>query len=376
MTAELDATDRPTRCVVDLGALERNHRAIQAHVGAAQVMPVIKANAYGHGLIEVGRHLEAVGAACLGVAYVEEGVSLREAGIAAPIQVLGGAVTRQIPLFLEHDLMFTAPSVDKLRQIDDAARVGGVQAQVHLKIDTGMERIGVRATTAPALFEAAMSCEFVDVVGVFSHFANADAADLAHARHQLEVFLEVLEWFPDHGVPTPLRHIANSAAVAQLPESHLDLVRPGILSFGVYPSPDTARTISLEPALAWLSEVIFFKVIEAGRAVSYGSTWTPDRQTRLVTLPVGYADGYARGLSNRAEVLIDGRRLPVVGRVCMDQTMVDLGDGTAYNGDEVVLIGGSGAEHITAEDVARWGDTIAYEVLTSISARVPRTYTR
>lgn len=370
----LASTDRPTRCVIDLGALERNLRRIQDHVVDAAVMPVVKANAYGHGLVEVGRRLEQAGATSLGVAYVEEGVALREAGVGIPIHVLGGAVTRQIPLFLQHGLTFTAPSIDKLGQIDEAARAAGVRATVHLKIDTGMERIGVHHQNSARLFGAAAECASVDVVGVFSHFANADAADLSDARRQLDRFLVALDFFPEHGLPTPLRHIANSGAVAQLPEAHLDLVRPGILLFGVYPAPETQRTIELEPVLSWLSEVIYFKVVPAGSPVSYGSTWAPPEQTRVITLPVGYADGYGRALSNRAEVLVGEQRLPVVGRVCMDQTMVDLGSGTAYNGDEVVLIGGSGEDHITVEDVARWADTISYEVLTSISARVPRTY--
>ena len=374
MTQVLGADDRPTRCVVDLGAIERNLRAIEQHVGHATVMPVVKANAYGHGLEAVGRRLEAAGAAGLGVAYVEEGVALRKAGVTIPIQVLGGAVARQIPLFLAHDLMFTAPSIDKLHQIDAAASQHGVEATVHLKIDTGMERIGVHHPNAAGLFSAAEECDSIRVGGVFSHFANADAADLGDARRQLDRFLDALEFYPANGLATPTRHIANSGAVAQLPESHLDLVRPGILTFGVQPSPETATTIDLEPALTWFSEVIYFKVVAAGQPVSYGSTWAPREQTRVITLPVGYADGYSRALSNRAEVLVGGQRLPVVGRVCMDQTMVDLGDGTAYNGDAVVLIGRTDDDQITVEDVARWSETIAYEVLTSISARVPRVY--
>ena len=365
---------RPTRCVVDLGAIERNYLRINHHVGTAAVMPIVKANAYGHGIAQVGQRLQAVGAPCLGVAYVEEGVALRLAGVTIPVQVLGGAVTRQIPMFLEHDLTFTAPSIDKLRQIDDAAGAAGVRATAHLKIDTGMERIGVHHHHAAGLFEAAAGCASVDIVGVFSHFANSDVADLTDARMQLDWFLEALEFYPRNGLATPQRHISNSAAIAQLPEAHLDLVRPGILSYGVYPSPETCATIEVEPALSWLSEVIYFKVVAAGQPVSYGSSWSPSRQTRVITLPVGYADGYTRALSNRGEVLVGDQRLPVVGRVCMDQTMVDLGDGTAYNGDEVVLIGSSAADRISVEDVARWADTIPYEVLTSISSRVPRSY--
>ncbi len=369
-----DPIHRPTRCVVDLSAIEGNYRAIDAHVGGAQVMPVVKANAYGHGLGEVGRRLEHAGAPCLGVAYVEEGIALRDAGVTIPVQVLGGAVARQIPLFLEWDLTLTAPSVEKVHQIQAAAQAAGRRARVHLKVDTGMERIGVHHFNAASLFRAAAECEEVDVIGVFSHFANADADDLDDARRQLDRFEEALQFFPDHGLPMPLRHIANSAALARLPESHLDLVRPGLMIYGVNPCPGTVGVLDLQPALEWLSEVVFFKVVAAGSPVSYGSTWAPQQQTRVVTMPIGYADGYRRALSNRAQVLVGSQRLDVVGRVCMDQTMADLRDGTAYNGDEVVMVGAVGDERITVEDLAEWADTIPYEILTSISARVPREY--
>jgi alanine racemase len=365
---------RPTVVEVDLARLTANFRAIEVAVAPAVVMPILKANAYGHGLVAVARHLVALGAASLGVAFLEEAVALREAGVTAPILVMGGIFGDQVPVFLRHGLTLTASSVDKLRHIDDTARGLGVTAKVHLKIDTGMERIGVHYYSAQKLLERAAECRHCTVEGIYSHFANADAADLTSARLQLSRFLEVLTWYDRHGVPTPIRHMANSGAVLQLRESHLDLVRPGILLYGVYPSAEVAHTIEVLPALSWKSRVVYFKVVQPGHPVSYGSTWQSDHPVRLVTVPVGYGDGYFRALSNVATVIIRGKRYPVVGRVCMDQIMINLEWDSAYNGDEVVLVGADGDVAITCEDLAEWAGTIPYEVLTNINTRVPRVY--
>jgi len=365
---------RPTVVEITLGRLSENFRSISAAVSPAAVMPIVKANAYGHGLVEVARHLVALGASSLGVAFLEEAVALREAGVGVPILVMGGIFGEQIPIFLRHGLTLTASSLDKLRQIDDAAGEFGVTAKVHLKIDTGMERIGVHYYSARPLLERASECRHTVVEGIYSHFANADAADLDSARLQLARFLEVLEWYDKQGAATPVRHIANSAAILQFPESHLDLVRPGILLYGVYPSDEVCRTIRVGPALAWKSRVVYFKVVAPGHPVSYGSTWQSDRPVRVVTVPVGYGDGYFRALSNVAHVIIRGQKYPVVGRVCMDQVMVNIDRDSAYNGDEVVLLGADGDQAITCEDLARWAGTIPYEVLTNINTRVPRLY--
>lgn len=369
-----DAELRPTHLVVDLDALASNYHAIVAHAAPARVMCVLKANAYGHGLLEVGRLYDRLGVAILGVAYLEEAIALRRAGVAADILVLGGLVGSQVPRFIEHDLLITASSVDKLRAIEEAAQAMGRQARVHLKIDTGMERIGVHWYSAGPLLEASLQCQHVRVEGVFSHLANADAPDLSHARLQLERFLEVLRFYEDRSLPTPTRHLANSAALMRLPEAHLDLVRPGILLYGVRPDASLPLPIPVQPALRWTSRVVYFKVVRAGNPVSYGSTWAPAADTRVITLPVGYGDGYMRAMSGHAQVLVRDRRLPVVGRICMDQVMVDLGQGEAWNGEEVVLLGGDGAAAITAEEMAAWAGTIPYEVLTSINTRVPRVY--
>jgi alanine racemase len=365
---------RPTVVEVSLDRLAGNFRAIQAAVAPAAVMPIVKANAYGHGLVPVARHLVGLGAASLGVAFLEEAVALREAGVTVPILVMGGIFGDQIPVFLRHGLTLTASSVEKLRQIDRVAGELGVTATVHLKIDTGMERIGVHYYSAEALLEAAAAGRHCRVEGIYSHFANADAADLTSARVQLARFLEVLTWYDRRGLRPPVRHMANSGAVLQLPESHLDLVRPGILLYGVYPSAEVAHTIAVRPALAWKSRVVYFKVVKPGHPVSYGSTWQTDHLVRVVTVPVGYGDGYFRALSNVAQVAIRGKRYPVVGRVCMDQIMVNLEWDSAFNGDEVVLIGADDGGAIACEDLAAWAGTIPYEVLTSINTRVPRVY--
>ena len=367
---------RPTHIEVDLARLTANYRAIQVHVAPAAVMPILKANAYGHGLVEVARHMQALGAPYLGVAFLEEGILLREAGVTTPILVLGGIIGNQVPLFLEHDLTLTASSVEKLGQIEAAARAMGVRARVHLKIDTGMERIGVHYYSAAALLEASLACTHFEVEGIFSHFANADMPDPAYSHLQLARFEGVLDFYARRGLPPPpLRHMANSAALARFPQAHFDMVRAGLLLYGVYPSADVPRTVAVRPTLSWKSRVVYFKVVRPGHPVSYGSTWQSDHAVRLVTVPVGYGDGYFRALSNRAEVIIRGRRYPVVGRVCMDQLMVNIEWDSAYNGDEVILLGeDAGGAAVRVEELAEWAGTVPWEILTNVNTRVPRVY--
>jgi alanine racemase len=366
---------RPTYVAVNLNQITRNYRAIETAVSPAKILTVLKANAYGHGLIPIARHVSRLGAAYIGVAVLEEGILLREAGITTPILVMGGIIGNQIPYFLKHNLTITASSVEKLQHIEAAAKEMGIKAKVHLKIDTGMERIGVHYYNAHTLLEESLRCQHVEVEGIYSHFANADAASLDHAKLQLERFQEVLTFYERRSIaPPPLRHMANSGAILQLPESHFDMVRAGILLYGVYPSQEVTKTIAVQPALSWKSRVVYFKVVQPGHPVSYGSTWQSDHMVRVVTVPVGYGDGYFRRMSGRAKVLIRGKRYPVIGRICMDQLMVNIEWDSAYNNDEVVLIGKSGRETITCEDLARWSGTIPYEVLTNINTRVPRVY--
>jgi alanine racemase len=364
---------RPTWAEVNLSRLSRNLAAIREKVAPARVMIVVKANAYGHGLAEVATHL-ATQADYIGVAVLEEGILLRQLGIRAPILVLGGIWGDQVPEYLHHDLTLSASSVERLEQIDRVAGGMKCRARVHLKIDTGMERIGVHYYSAGSLQEAALRCRNLEVEGIFSHFANADASDLGHARLQMERFEQVCRFYEQHSLPTPLRHMANSAAILQLPGSSYDMVRPGIMLYGVYPAPQVTRSVLVQPALSWKSRVVYFKVVRPDHPVSYGSTWQSDHPVRMVTIPVGYGDGYFRSLSNRSRVLIAGRPYPQVGRICMDQMMINIEGDSAYNGDEVILIGEKDGESISAQDLADWAGTIPYEILTNINTRVPRIY--
>ncbi len=365
---------RPTRVEVDLKRLAENFSKVKQHVGSVKVMPVLKANAYGHGLVRIAQFFQELNVDYLGVAVVEEGILLREKGITVPILVLGGIWGNQVPLFLKHNLTITASSIEKLKQIDEVAEQMKVKAKVHLKIDTGMERIGVHYYNAENFLDAAYECKNVEVEGIFSHFASSDSADLTYTRLQLERFTEVLNYFEKHSIEPPLRHISNSGAILQLPEANLDMVRPGIILFGVYPSNEVKKTIGVKPTLTWKSLVVYFKVIKPGHPVGYASTWQTDKNTRAVTVPVGYGDGYFRSMSHKAEVLIRGKRYPVIGTISMDQIVVDINNDSAYNGDEVILLGSDGKNEITCDELAEWAGTIPYEILTNINTRVPRVY--
>ena len=359
---------RPTYLEVSLPQLRKNLEAIQAYVAPARVMPMIKANAYGHGMDGIAPYLEPY-VDSFGVALVEEGIRLRELGITKPILVAGGTLPEQIPSFLEYDLMLTASSPELLDSAEAAAKSAKKTLTAHLKIDTGMERVGVHYYEAQAFLEQSLACKHVLIQGIYTHFANSEDPALTHARQQLDRFQEVLQFYEKRSLPAPMRHMANSGAILQFPESHMDLVRPGVLFYGVYPV-GVDRTVEVAPALTWKSHVAYSKITRPGHPVSYGSLWQPQTETRIVTIPCGYADGYFRRMTNQAQVLINGKKYPQVGRICMDQFMVDAGKDEIRVGDEVILLG----EGIHAYDLADWAGTNEYEVLTNISARVPRVY--
>ncbi len=365
---------RPTRVEVDLSTIQENYQKIKEHVDNCKIMPILKANAYGHGLLRIAQLFEELNSDYLGVAVVEEGILLREKGINIPILVLGGVWGNQIPLFLKHNLTITASSIDKLNQIDDTAGQMKVKAKVHLKIDTGMERIGVHYYNVEKFLDAAYECKNIEVEGIYSHFANSDVSDLTYAKLQLERFQEVLNFFEKRSIETPLRHVSNSGAILQLPKANFDMVRPGIMLFGVYPTKEVNKTVEIKPALIWKSLVVYFKVIMPNHPVGYDSTFSTDHNIRAVTVPVGYGDGYLRSMSHKAEVLIRGKRYPVIGTISMDQIVVNIEQGSAYNGDGVILLGNDGKNSITCEELADWAGTNPYEILTNINTRVPRVY--
>ena len=360
---------RATYLEVNLTQLRKNVEAIRAHVAPAQVMTMIKANAYGHGVSGVAPFLEPF-VDFFGVAIVEEGILLRELGIKKPILVAGGTLPQQVVQFAEYDLMLTGSSIGLLDVVEEVSRLTQKRIKVHLKIDTGMERVGVHEYEAEPFINHSLRLKHVDVEGIYTHLANAEEPDLVHARLQWERFQEVLRIYDRRSEPLPpLRHMANSAAILQFPESYFDMVRPGLMLYGVYPKA-VAQTIEVGPALTWRSQVAYSKITQPGRAVSYGSLWQAEAETRIVTIPCGYADGYFRRMTNQAQVIVNGKRYPQVGRICMDQFMVNVGMDDAGVGDEVVLLG----DGISAHDLAEWMGTNEYEVLTSISDRVPRQF--
>ncbi len=371
-----DPIGRPTYLAVDLSQLRRNFESIRAHVRPARVMTVLKANAYGHGVDGVAPYIAPL-SDYIGVATAEEAVHLRQLGIEKPILVMSGTLPGQVPLFLEHGLTLAVSSMELLQAAEHAASSAGMILKVHLKIDTGMERIGVHDYEAEPFLTRSLDCPHLDVEGIFSHFANSESADLSHARVQFERFLQVVAFYEKRNMKPPrIRHMANSGAILQLPESHLDMVRPGVLFYGIYPGPHVAKTVDVKPAATWHSAVAQSKITLPGRPVSYGSTWEPKRASRIITVPCGYADGYFRRMTNRAKVIVNGRKYRQVGRICMDQFMVNLGKDEAQVGDPIVLLGrADSGETITPEDLAAWAGTNEYEVMTSISARVPRVFT-
>jgi alanine racemase len=367
---------RKTFIEIDLAALAANYNAIKHHVAPAKVMCVLKANAYGHGLVECAQHLEKISAPYFGVALLQEGIELREAGIQTPILAFAGILEDEIEYFINHDIDLTASSVSKMKAIELVAEKLGKKARVHLKVDTGLARIGTRADTINGLFEEALRSESCNIVGIYTHLAKAETEDPTFTVTQLERFQQSLRFFDDHNYPKPLRHLANSAGILRFKECHFDMVRPGVALYGVYPASRLKRPeLNLSPVLSLKSKVVYFKVVPEGNGVSYSHTWTAPEDTRVVTIPVGYGDGYLRGFSNRASVLIRGKKYPIVGNICMDQFMVAINEDEAYNGDEVVLIGSQGEESITMEELATHAQTVPQEVMTTLNQRIPRIYT-
>ena len=367
---------RPSIIEVDLNILKYNLRLIREHINNRPVIAVVKSNAYGHGLVRVARLYEKLGVNSLGVAFVEEGVILRESGISLPILVFGGVLTEQIPKLMEWDLEFFVPSTNVVNVTEKFCKDLNRTAKVHLKIDTGMGRIGTIAENSENLILSALDAEHINIKGVCSHFACADDPENPTTLEQIDRFLEAVTVFEKLGARTPLRHIANSGGVLYFPQSHLDIVRPGIILYGVYPEPACPRILKLKPALKLKSKVSFHKSIPPGFSISYGSTWTSKRTAEISTIPLGYGDGYPRQLSNLGEVLIRGKSRPIVGRVCMDQFMVNCKSDNQKTGEEVILIGEQNGRSITIEDISKWAETIPYEILTNLNERLPRTYTK
>ena len=365
---------RPTACYVDLDALRWNFRQIREKIGPeVRVLSVVKADAYGHGAREVARALAAAGSESFGVATLEEGVELRAAGIRSPILVLAGVYPEQLGEFIQHRLTPAICETEAFKQLEKEARRRGVTLNFHLKVDTGMGRIGLPSAEVERWLPEMGQIESLKLEGLFSHFSHAESVEGSYTQSQLKAFQSVLKLLRSAGYNPPWVHLANSAAVITLPSAHFTMVRPGLMLYGAYPSPVMASQVALKPVLSWRTRVLQLKRVPEGSSISYGQIFVTQRESSIATLPVGYADGYPRLLSNRGEVLIRGQRAPVAGRICMDLTMVDVTDIRGVEqGDEVVLLGAQGKAAISADEMARWAETISYEIFTSISDRVPR----
>jgi alanine racemase len=371
---------RPVWAEIDLTAISHNIGVLRrlARPGAL-FMAVVKANAYGHGAIPVAQEAIAAGADRLGVATIEEAVQLAQAGITVPIQILSEipADTADLCAALDHGFILTVCRRETATALSKSAVASGKIAKTHVKVDTGMNRLGISAdpTDAVEFVKDLLALPSLDVEGIFTHFATADDPESDFSRTQLTRFTKVLDALGEQGICPPVRHAANSAAIIDFPESHLDMVRAGIAVYGLNPSAAFAGRADLKPSLSLKTKVTFVKDVPAGEGISYGLTYMTVRPGKIATLPLGYADGYSRMLSNKTAVLINGTRAPNVGTICMDQFMVDVSDIQGVEpGAETVLIGQQGQARITADDIAAALGTINYEVVCLIGARVPRVY--
>jgi len=360
---------RPTRVEISFPALENNVSLIKSIIGNRKIMGIVKANAYGHGLVEISRQLEKLGIEYLGVAYIEEAVYLRKKDIKIPILVLGAIDNSQIPIFIKNDVNITGSSIEKLEKISEVASKMGKKAKVHLKIDTGMGRIGVQWDRKEEFLKKAYSLKNIEIVGIFSHFADSPM-DIQFTKQQLERFQSVLGYIEKNFHRPEIVHMANTGALSNsFEESFFDMVRPGLLIYGYSQNPKIQKL--LEPVMSFKTKISYFKVLGKDSSVGYDRKYYTKEQTRIVTLPVGYADGYPRSLSNKGFVYLREKRYPVIGNVCMDQVMVNIGkEGEAYVGDDVELWG----ENISLHEISKQSNRCLWELLSGISERVPRIY--
>jgi alanine racemase len=359
----------PAWIQVDLGCFQQNLKAIRCRIGASRLCCVVKANAYGHGLVPIAQ------AACglvdyFGVVHLKEAATLRQAGIRSPILVLGAIHEDQIEDLIHYQVEFTISSRFKAELVAKKAQAARAKCFVHLEVDTGMQRTGVRPDSAIALIDQLQSDSHFELKGVYSHFAMAENPNNDITHRQIDQFLQLKEKIGSAG-RSMIWHLANSGGTVYYPQAHLDMVRPGLLCYGL--SPNDAWP-SLQPVLSLHANISYFKVVAKGQGVSYGHRYHTSRQTRVVTIPVGYGDGYRRDFSNRMDVLIRSKRYPIAGAICMDQLMVDIGDGEAYVGEEAVLIGRQGDQEISLQEMARVAQTDPREILCHFNDRIPRIY--
>ena len=367
---------RSTFAEINLKAIGSNLQRIREKVGKnVRIMAVVKANAYGHGSESVSAYIEKKYADAFGVAFPEEGAALRKAGIRLPILVLVNLLTReQVKVCVDYKLEPAVCSLAEAAMIDTLGKKMHRTIPVHLKVDTGMNRVGVKVHELEMFLSGIKNARRIEIQSVFTHFATSDWRDKTFTREQLRLFQQGLEILRKNGVEPECVHAANSAAILDFPESYFSMVRPGLSIYGYYPSEEVSRDVPLTPALSWKTRVSLVKKIGTGESVSYGRRYVAQHRTGIATLPLGYGDGFSRLHMGKARVIIQGRKFPVVGVICMDQLMVDIGDADISPGDEAVIIGSQGNETISALDLANHLGTIPYEICTALASRVPRIY--
>jgi len=356
----------PTWVEINLDAIVNNVKNIKKLIGEKkELMAVVKGNAYGHDILEVSSVVLNNGATRLAVARLEEGIFLRKAGITVPILILGLTLKQQAELLVTYNITPTVCEYEMIEKLSESAFKEGKIVKVHLKVDTGMGRIGICPNHVLNFIKKLKVLKNVQIEGIFTHFSVADENDKTYTEKQFRKFMEVLTVLKKEGIRIPAKHVGNSATLLDLPHMWLDLVRPGISIYGLYPSTEVQKTVKLIPAHSFKTRIVFLKELSTGESIGYGRTYTTKKKRTVVaSLPVGYADGYNRLLSNQGEVLVRGRRFPVIGRVCMDQTMIDITNLPQVEiGDEVVLWGRQGQEEITVEEIADKIGTINYEIV-------------
>jgi alanine racemase len=363
---------RPTWAEINLGNLEHNFHQIKKRLkSSTKVLVTIKADAYGHGLIPVAKRLIKCGVDFFGVASIDEGIRLREAGLRIPILVMGMVLKNDVSPLFRYRLIPTVCDVDFANTLNSRSKALGRPIGVHVKIDTGMGRVGVLHHDAQRLLIKIHKLKHINIEGIFTHFPFADM-DRQFTLYQIYLFNRLLHNLSKEGIHIPLKHSANSIAVLDYKESHFNMIRPGLAIYGLYPKENL--DIHLKPVLSLKTKIIFLKKMPKGYGISYGHDYITKKDTKIAMLPIGYGDGYPRNLSNQAPVLIRGRRFNISGRICMDQVMVDVGSFSARVGDEVVLIGSQGRNKITAEELASLAGTIPYEIVCGLGSRIPRVY--
>ena len=366
--------------VIDLDAICHNIQEVKRVVGeGVKVMPVIKADGYGHGAVPIAKELNKIGVDAFAVAILEEGITLRNHGIKKPILILGYTSEYQYSSLIQYEIEPTVFCYEMAESLSKIAQALGKVAKIHIKLDTGMNRIGFKPTQESVeIVERISKLPNIKIEGIFTHFACADEADKTSAYEQERKYDQFIKWLEEKDIYIPIKHVSNSASIIDLAGFRKDMVRSGIITYGLYPSEEVSKDVlDLKPAMELKTHIVYIKEVGPGEGISYNHTYVTDKKTKIATIPVGYADGYPRALSSKGRVLIRGQYAPIIGRVCMDQFMVDVShiDGVKVR-DDVTLIGQDGDREVTVEEVAAPANSFNYELVCNISRRVPRTYIR